>query len=116
MKRFMIALAGIAFASGVTLAAAGAGQDAKVAAGKKIYDTNQCKTCHLAEKAGNKQYPLDGISAKMSDADIRKWMTATAEMEAKLKEAPKVKMSAMWKKKLGDEDLEALVAYIKSLK
>ena len=116
MKHLMTALVGATFAVGIVLAAAAAGQGDKVAAGKKIYDTNQCKTCHMAEKVGNKQYPLDGISAKMSDADIRKWMTATTEMEAKLKEAPKVKMSAMWKKKLGDEDLEALVAYIKSLK
>ena len=38
------------------------------------------------------------------------------EMEAKLKTPPKVKMSAMWKKHLADADLDALVAYLKSLK
>ena len=114
MKRVMVALVGVALVGGSVLAAAG--QDPKVAAGKVVYDGNNCKTCHLAEGKGNKQYPLDGISAKMTDADIRKWITDTAAMEAKLKTPPKVKMSAMWKKHLADADLDALVAYIKSLK
>src|SRR5580765_627392 len=114
MTRLMIALAGVAFVGGTLLAAAG--QAPKIAAGKAIYDGNTCKTCHLAEGKGNKLYPLDGISAKMTDADLRKWITSPIEMEAKLKTAPKVKMSAMWKKKLSDADVDALVAYIKSLK
>jgi mono/diheme cytochrome c family protein len=116
MKRIVIGVIGAALVGGAALVAAGAGQDAKVAAGKKIYDSNTCKTCHLAEGKGNKQYPLDGIAAKVSDADIRHWIAAPTEMEPKLKTPPKVKMSAMWKKTLPDADLDALVAYIKSLK
>jgi hypothetical protein len=51
----------------------------------------------------------------MSDADIRKWLTAPADMEKKLKAPPKPSMSSKMTA-LKAAEVDALVAYIKSLK
>lgn len=81
--------------------------------GKAVYATNKCQTCHAIEGKGNKKFPLDGVGAKLSAADIKTWIVAPAEMEAKLAEKPKIHMKAY---KLSDEDLGHLVAYMQSLK
>jgi mono/diheme cytochrome c family protein len=81
--------------------------------GKTVYAANKCQTCHAIEGKGNKKFPLDGVGAKLSAEDITKWIITPAEMEAKLAEKPKIKMKAY---KLPDEDLNALVAYMQSLK
>jgi len=60
---------------------------------------------------------LDGIGGKLSAADIKKWLTATAEMEGKLPKKPTASMATWMKsKKLTDADVDALVAYMASLK
>jgi mono/diheme cytochrome c family protein len=91
-------------------------QDAKlVEAGQKVYETQKCATCHMIAGKGNKLYPLDGVGSKLSAADIRLWITNPAEMEKKLPKPPTLKMSAR-KYTLKDPDLDALVAYMQSLK
>jgi mono/diheme cytochrome c family protein len=100
----------------VALGATAAAQDAKkIDAGKKVYDTQKCATCHMVAGKGNKMFPLDGVGAKLPAADLRRWLTHTAEMEAKLPKPPAMKMSSR-KYELKDADLEALVAYLESLK
>jgi len=86
--------------------------------GKKLFDSKKCVTCHtVAGKGGTltKQYPLDGVGAKLTAADTKKWLTATEEMEAKLEKKPKVKMSSK-KVPVTDTEVDALVAYMQSLK
>ena len=113
MKSILITLVSTVFlASATTLSA----QDAKqIEAGKKIYEAQKCATCHMIAGKGNKMYPLDGVGAKLSAADIKRWFTHTAEMEAKLPKPPTLKMSSK-KVDLKDPDLDALVAYMQSLK
>jgi mono/diheme cytochrome c family protein len=111
MRLFVAMMAGV-FALGMSVSA----QDAKqIEAGKKVYETQKCATCHMIAGKGNKLYPLDGIGSKLSAADIRRWITHPAEMEAKLPKPPTLKMSAR-KYNLKDADLDALVAYLESLK
>jgi mono/diheme cytochrome c family protein len=111
MKLFATTLAGM-FVLSVSIGA----QDAKkIEAGKKIYETQKCATCHMIAGKGNKMYPLDGVGAKLSAADIKRWFTHTAEMEAALTKKPTLKMSSK-KFDLKDPDLDALVAYMQSLK
>jgi mono/diheme cytochrome c family protein len=103
-------------ATTLALGASAAAQDAKkIEAGKKVYEAQKCVTCHQVAGKGNKMYPLDGVGSKLSAADLRRWMTHTAEMEAKLPKPPAMKMSSR-KYNLKDEDLDALVAYLESLK
>lgn len=116
MKRLVAVVAGAMVAFGISLSAAGApaGQDAaKIAAGQKVYDANKCMTCHAIAGKGMKKYPLDGIGAKLSADDIKKWIATPADMEAKQAVKQPLKMKAF---KLAPADLDALVAYLASLK
>ena len=114
MRRLVGGLVGLALLGGV--AGAQTPDPKQVAAGKKLYETMKCSTCHLAEGKGNKKLPLDGISKTLPTAQIRMWIASPAEMEAKLATKPTVKMSSMMKTKLSDPDVDALVAYVQSLK
>ncbi len=126
MKVVVATLAGVLVVSGFVVSAAGPGvtapvgvvaeapQDAaKVEAGKKVYDAQKCSACHMVAGKGSKMSPLDGVGAKLSVADIRMWIVEPAKMEAKLATKPKIKMKAY---KLGEADLDALVAYMASIK
>ncbi len=114
MKSFVIGLVGAAFLAGASLAA----QDAKkIEAGKQLYSAKECSKCHMIAGKGNKIGKLDGIAAKVSAADMHKWLTNPAEMEKTLDHKPKVKMSSkIGEMKLKDADIEALVAYLQTLK
>lgn len=114
MKRFVLTIAGCAFLAAASLSA----QDAKkIEAGKQIYNAKECAKCHMIAGKGNKIGKLDGVASKVSAADMRKWLTAPKEMEAKLDHKPKVKMSSkLDQMKLKDSDIDALVAYLETLK
>ena len=115
MKRVLLTVVGAAFLSGAVVFA----QDAKVEAGKKAYETQKCSTCHVIAGKGTPKVGsvLDGIGAKMTAVDLKKWFTTTAAMEAKLAKKPMVKMSEYMKThKLTDADVDALVAYMQTLK
>jgi mono/diheme cytochrome c family protein len=116
MSKWIAGMTGMLVLSGISLAAAGGGaaQDAaKIAAGKKVFDDNKCLACHALEGKGMKKYPLDGIGSKLSAEDIRKWIVSPAEMEAKQAVKQPLKMKAA---KLPPADLDALVAFLESLK
>lgn len=113
MKSTVAVLAGAIWLMGATTVAA---QDAKlIDAGKKVYESQKCVTCHSIAGKGNKMFPLDGVGAKLSAADMKKWFTHTAAMEAALPKKPAIKMSSK-KYDMKDADLDALVAYMMSLK
>jgi cytochrome c len=113
MKRLLLVVASLGLTASVAVPAA---QDSpEVVAGRAVFAQKKCVMCHLAEGKGNKKYTLHGLAAKMSDADIRKWLTAPADMEKKLKAPPKPSMSSKMTA-LKAAEVDALVAYIKSLK
>ena len=91
---------------------------AKVTAGQKVYETAQCNTCHQIKGAGGKfSTALDTVGSKLSEADIRTWLTTPAAMEAKLPKKPAMPMSVYLKShKLAAADIDALTAYMLSLK
>ena len=90
---------------------------AKVAAGEKVYADQKCATCHQIKGVGSKISPLDGVGTKLAAADLRKWFTNPADMEAKLAKKPIASMAGYLKThKLADADIDALVAYMQSLK
>jgi mono/diheme cytochrome c family protein len=87
----------------------------QIDAGRKIFDSEGCAKCHMIAGRGNRMFPLDGVGAKLSAADIRRWLTNTAEMEDALPKAPAIRMSTR-KYDFNDAELAALVAYLESLK
>jgi mono/diheme cytochrome c family protein len=116
MRNVFVTLVGLTIATSVV--AAQAPDAAKVAAGQKIYEAQKCNTCHMIQgKGGKLASSLDGVGGKLSQADIKKWLTDSAAMEKNLKEKPKMPMSTFMKShKLSDADVDALTAYMMSLK
>lgn len=96
---------------GLGLAATASAQD-KVAQGMKVYADQKCSLCHAIADKGNKKGPLDGIGKK-PEAEIRAWITDAKAMTAKTKAARKPEMKAYV---LAKEDVDALVAYMLTLK
>lgn len=114
MRTLLVTLVGAALATSVAIAQTP--DPAKVAAGQKAFAAEKCGTCHsVAGKGGPSK--LDGVGTKLSEADIRSWLTDTAKMEAKLPTKPKTSMAGYMKThKLKDADVDALTAYMMSLK
>jgi mono/diheme cytochrome c family protein len=93
-----------------------AGQDeAQIKKGQEVYTAQKCSICHAAAGKGNKQNPLDGVGTKLTADDIRQWITHPTEMTAKSKSTRKPPMPDKYSK-LPAADLDALVAYLQSLK
>ena len=86
-----------------------------VAAGQKVYAAQKCSTCHSIAGKGGKSSPLDGVGAKLSADDIRQWIVDPVAMAKKSNSTKKPPMPAKYGK-LPAADLDALVAYIQSLK
>lgn len=99
-----------------TLAFAGsaAAQDAAtLEKGKQVYTAQKCQACHSVGGVGNKKGALDAVGTKLKADEIRQWIVGAPEMTAKTKAERKPVMKAYT---LPKEDLDALVAYLSSLK
>jgi mono/diheme cytochrome c family protein len=88
-------------------------QDAKVAKGAQVYADQKCAICHSIGDKGNKKGPLDGVGAKYSADDLREWIVDAKGMTVKTKAPRKPEMKNY---ALPKEDVDALVAYMASLK
>jgi mono/diheme cytochrome c family protein len=110
---FITIVVGAGVLAGATPAAA---QDAdQVKHGQEVYTAQKCQLCHSIAGKGNKSNPLDGVGTKLSADDIRQWITHPADMTAKTKSTKKPPMPSKWAN-LPAADLDALVAYMQSLK
>lgn len=87
---------------------------AQIDAGQKVFAAQKCAICHSVAGEGNKKGPLDGIGAKLTADEIRQWITNAPEMAAKAKAERKPVMKAY--ASLPKDDVDALVAFIQSLK
>jgi len=94
------------------VAAAAAAQDAR-AKGEKVYADQKCSLCHSISGKGNAKGPLDAVGSKDSPDEIRQWIVDAKGMTAKTKATRKPEMKAY---NLAKEDVDALVAYLSSLK
>ena len=83
--------------------------------GKKTFEDTKCVKCHGDDGKGDKDGKLSLVTgtAKLTAVDIRKWITSPAEMTAKLPRKPK---EAMKKFDMTDAQVDALVAFVQSLK
>jgi mono/diheme cytochrome c family protein len=76
---------------------------ATVARGRAVYVAQRCRRCHSIEGEGNPRSPLDGVSGRLTEDEIRRWIVAPQEMD------PGVAKRGY---QLPEEDLDALVAYL----
>jgi mono/diheme cytochrome c family protein len=109
---FMGRVASVALAFIVGFPAIVAGQDA--AAGQKVYEAQKCSLCHSVAGKGNAKGPLEGVGKKYTAADLKLWITQPAEMTKKHNATRKPPMKSF--ASLPAADVDALVAYLQSLK
>lgn len=80
--------------------------------GKAVYEAQKCSLCHSVGGRGNAKGPLDKVGAKLSADDIKKWIVSPKEMKSETGRKPEMRAYPS----LPAADLDALVAYVKSLK
>jgi mono/diheme cytochrome c family protein len=89
-------------------------QDPKIEAGQKVYAAQKCSVCHSIAGKGNAKGPLDKVGSKLTAEEIRQWLVSADEMTKQTKAARKPPMKSY--PNLPKEDLDALIAYMQSLK
>ena len=82
--------------------------------GQKVYAAQKCRQCHSIGGQGNKKGPLDEVGTKLSAEEIRLWIVSAPEMTKKTQSKRKPLMKSY--EKLPKEEIDALVAYMQSLK
>jgi mono/diheme cytochrome c family protein len=108
--------AAITFASWMASVPVAEGQDAAaVKRGQEVYTAQKCQICHSVAGKGSKANPLDSVATKLSAADIREWIVHPTEMTKKTKSTKKPPMPNKYGS-LPAADIDALVAYMQSLK
>jgi mono/diheme cytochrome c family protein len=105
----------VAIAVGVLCSAPAWAQDqAQIDRGMKLYAAQKCSVCHSIAGKGNGKGPLDGVGSKLTADAIREWLVNPAEATKKANAPRKPPMKSY--ASLPKEDVDALVAYMLSLK
>jgi mono/diheme cytochrome c family protein len=116
MRRTLVTRGWLVVFALISSAGIATAQDAAhVKKGQEVYAAQKCAVCHAIAGKGGKASPLDGVGAKLSADDIRAWIVTPTEASAKAKSTKKPPMPAKYGK-LPAADLDALVAYMQSLK
>jgi len=116
MRRTLVARLGFFVFALIASAGIARAQDAaQVTRGQEVYAAQKCSVCHSIAGKGKKANPLDGVGKKLSADEIRLWMVNPKEAAAKAKSTKKPIMAAKYGK-LPPADVDALVAYMQSLK
>jgi mono/diheme cytochrome c family protein len=106
----------LTLAAGLSLSGLAVAQDAaQIKRGQEVYTAQKCQVCHSVAGKGGKASPLDGVGAKLSADDIRQWITHPKDAAAKAKSIKKPPMQDKYGT-LPAADIDALVAYMQSLK
>ncbi|HEX5068789.1 MAG TPA: cytochrome c [Vicinamibacterales bacterium] len=112
--RFRLVLVIAAVATFGLAASAQAQDKAAIDKGMKVYDTAtpKCSACHQIAGKGSAKGPLDAVGTKLSADEIRAWITDPKGTAAKAKKPTTMPAYP----KLTKDDVDALVAYLSSLK
>jgi len=94
-------------------ASAGA-QTAAVERGAKLFAESKCSMCHSVAGKGNAKGVLDDVGTKLAADDLRQWLVDPEAMRAKAHAERKPPMKSY--ASLPKADLDALVAYLQTLK
>lgn len=89
-------------------------QSPNVERGLKLYGEQKCSMCHSVAGKGNAKGPLDAVGTTRTAEEIRQWLINPQEAAVKAKATRKPPMPSY--AKLAKEDVEALTAYLLTLK
>ena len=98
----------------LAVTAGAAAAQSPVDKGQQVFTAQKCAICHAIAGKGNGKGVLDGVGTKLSADEIRQWIVNAPEMAAKSKADRKPPMKAY--ASLPKDELDALVAYLASLK
>jgi mono/diheme cytochrome c family protein len=84
----------------------------QVEAGRLAFERLGCGNCHSIEGQGSPRSPLDGVGSRMDAATLRAWVIAGESVRGSMS-APLARFKARY---ADDPELDALVAYLQSLK
>ena len=112
-KRTLTVVIAVTLGAALLPSLAAAGQDAK--RGQEVYAAQKCQGCHAIGGKGMKANPLDGVGKKLSAADTKAWIVTPKELATKSQSKGKPPMPDRYAK-LPAADIDALVAYMQSLK
>jgi mono/diheme cytochrome c family protein len=96
------------------LAAAPTEDAERLAAGRKVYDQQGCASCHAIAGEGSPRSPLDGVGSTLDATQIRHYVTGDPAIADDL--APRVLAAKRAYAELPPEQLDALLAYLASLR
>jgi hypothetical protein len=111
MGRFRLSIAAVG--SVMLFAGSARADDAQIQRGMKVYAAQKCSVRHAIAGVGNKKFPLDGVGARLSAEQIHEWIVNPKDAATKASATAKPLMKAF--PNLPKDDLDALVAYMKSL-
>jgi len=103
--------------AGASLAASVAadGADAALLArGREVVLANDCLMCHSIAGEGSPRSPLDGVGSRLSETEILHFAIADASVQDDL--SPRAIKAKRDYAELPEEDLQAMTAYLASLK
>lgn len=83
------------------------------AAGREVYNAQNCSSCHAIAGEGNPRNPLDDVGARRSAVELREWITGTGSATGRL--SPAVIRRKQRYQELPEAELQALVAFLASL-
>jgi cytochrome c553 len=99
---------------GVLIPVSAGAQTAAAERGVKVYAESKCAMCHSVAGKGNAKGILDDVGGKHSADEIRQWLVEPDAMRVKAHAERKPLMKSY--ASLPKGDLDALVAYLQTLK
>jgi cytochrome c553 len=82
--------------------------------GIRIFETQKCQTCHSINGIGNPRYPLDGVASRLTDTELRDWITGTGTAEANLPSSIRRRKKAYLN--ISATDMQMLIEHLSTLK
>jgi len=79
-----------------------------IQAGQEVYAERACARCHSIAGRGSNRSSLDGVGARLSEAEIRAWLTPSTEATGFRARHANVDLTPAQR--------DALVAYLRSLR
>lgn len=82
--------------------------------GRSVFARENCSTCHAIAGVGNPRASLDGVGSRWEPAELRAWITGTGIAADLL--PPAIAKRKQRYQSIPEADLQALIAYLSSLK
>jgi hypothetical protein len=82
--------------------------------GRMVFDSAGCTRCHSVAGVGSPRYPLDGVGARRSEAELRAWTQGADALADSL--PPSALRSKQAYREMKPADLDALIAFLRSLR